>query len=128
MPDSSKLQVLVVDDDPSTQRLFTVVLQSQGCEIAGLADNGADAVALFKESSPGLVLLDVDMPEMNGIDALKEILSVDSAASVVMLTTEKSQSVAGDCILAGAKDYIQKDLGLDGIHVRLSEVLAEINA
>lgn len=128
MSDSSKLQVLVVDDDPSTQRLFTVILQSQGCEIAGTADNGAEGVAQFKKTSPGLVLLDVNMPEMNGVDALKEILTIDSAANVVMLTAINDKAVADDCILAGAKDYIQKDLGLEGVHVRLGEVLAGISA
>ena len=128
MSDAAKLKVLVVDDDPSTQRLFAVILQSLGCEVVGEAENGADGVALFKEKSPGLVLLDLEMPVMNGVDALKEIMAADSNASVVMLTAVDDKGVADDCILAGAKDFVRKNLGLEGIHVRLSEVLAKLTA
>jgi two-component system, chemotaxis family, chemotaxis protein CheY len=127
MTENSKLRVLVVDDDDDVRALFCAILETSDFELAGEASSGEDGVALFKETRPDLVLLDVRMPVMNGVTALKEILKVDAKAAVVMLTNVAGSSVADDCILAGAIDYIRKDRGMEALKSRLSAVAAGLS-
>jgi two-component system, chemotaxis family, chemotaxis protein CheY len=121
-------RVLVVDDDDDVRALFGAILESLDFELAGEANSGEDGVALFKETQPDLVLLDVRMPVMNGVTALREILKIDSNAAVVMLTNVAGSSVADDCILAGAKDYIRKDRGIEALKSRISAVAADLSS
>ncbi|MEE8352026.1 MAG: response regulator [Rhodospirillales bacterium] len=124
MHKGSKPRVLVVDDDESIRALLKVVLGILGCEIAGEAEDGAKGLESYKQIHPDLTLLDISMPNMNGIETLKAILIFDPNAQVLMLTAVKDNIVAEDCILAGAKDYLRKDLGPEDMERRLRE---EIN-
>ena len=126
MPDTSKLQVLVVDDSEDIRKLISFLLESMGCEVVGEAENGMEAVDLFKKKRPDLVLLDILMPAMNGLEVLKRLMKIDRNAAVVMLTAVDNNLVAEDCILAGAKDYLRKDLGPEEMQKRLAEEVAKI--
>jgi two-component system chemotaxis response regulator CheY len=123
----SRPRVLVVDDDDDVRELFGAILESLDFEVVGTANSGESGVALFKETRPDLVLLDIRMPVMNGVTALREILKIDADAAVVMLTNVDGPSVADDCILAGAKDYIRKDRGMEALKSRISAVAADIS-
>lgn len=126
MPDTSKLRVLVVDDSEDIRKLISFLLESMGCEVVGEAENGMEAVDLFKKKRPDLVLLDILMPVMNGLEALKKLVKIDRNVAVVMLTDVANNLVAEDCILVGARDYLRKDLAPEEMKKRLAEEVAKI--
>jgi two-component system, chemotaxis family, chemotaxis protein CheY len=79
-----------------------------GYNVAGEAENGLKAVEKFKEVNPDLVLMDITMPEMDGIQALKEIKKIDGGAKVIMCSAMGQQAMVIESIQAGAKDFIVK--------------------
>ena len=101
-------RVLVVDDSSTVRKIVVQLLKSEAYEICGEAADGNEAVKLFKESSPDVVTLDVNMPEMDGIAALKAILEHNKKARVVMLTSEGEKTTVMQAIEAGAKGYVVK--------------------
>lgn len=101
-------KVLVVDDSSTMRKIVSQQLRAEAYEICGEASNGLKAVEMFKELSPDLVTMDVNMPEMDGIEALKSILEYDKNARVVMLTSEGQKQVVLSAISMGAKGYIVK--------------------
>ena len=126
MNDNSKPSVMIVDDLEEIRSMFGAIVKSLGANIVGEAENGEVALEVFRQHRPDLVLLDIQMPVKNGINTLKEILAEDSAANVVMLTSVSDTMVVDDCIIAGAKDYIRKDLELDVIKQRLESAFAKL--
>ncbi len=104
------LRVLVVDDEVIVRRLVSQVLRSAGYEVVGEAENGRRAVELFKAHRPEIVTLDVEMPLMDGFEALTQILHLDQKALVVMLTNQTEKETVTRIIGAGAKDYIVKPI------------------
>jgi len=94
------------------------------CTIVGEAEDGEQAVALYKQPFPDLVLLNLEMPRMNGIQTLKALLALNARAKIIMCTSVGHQDVVEDCLLAGAVDYIRKDK-MDEIPARLEPYLEE---
>lgn len=116
-------RVLVVDDTKTYRTLISGILRRLGCDIIGEAEDGVQAVEMCKELSPDLIILDIAMPRMDGLAALKEIKSLGGASKIIMCTTIDSVHMVDDCLLAGAEDYIHKDR-LDEIGERLRPYLA----
>lgn len=109
MSDTGKLySVLVVDDSKSLRSLVIQVLTGQKYMIAGEAGTGEEAVAKYKDTNPDVVVLDVNMPGMNGLEALKEIRAMDENARIVMMTTESTKDIIVEAVRNGAKGYIVK--------------------
>ena len=100
--------VLIVDDAAFMRMMIRDILTKNGLEVIGEAEHGAAAVEKFKELKPDIVTMDITMPEMDGITALKEILAVDSTAKVVMCSAMGQQAMVIEAIQAGAKDFIVK--------------------
>ncbi len=84
------------------------ILTKNGYTVAGEAENGLKAVEKYKEVTPDLVLMDITMPEMDGIQALKEIKKNDPAAKIIMCSAMGQQAMVIESIQAGAKDFIVK--------------------
>jgi len=100
--------VLIVDDAAFMRMMIKDILSKNGLDVSGEAENGVQAVEKYKELKPDLVTMDITMPEMDGITALKEILSADGAARVVMCSAMGQQAMVIEAIQAGAKDFIVK--------------------
>ena len=100
--------ILVCDDAAFMRMMIKDILTKNGYNIAGEAENGMVAVDKYKETSPDLVLMDITMPEMDGIQALKKIKESDPNASVIMCSAMGQQAMVIEAIQSGAKDFIVK--------------------
>ncbi len=103
-----KPRVLVVDDAIFMRKMISDILISNGMEVVGEADTGSGAVERYMELKPDLVTMDIIMPEMNGIDAVRKIIEVDSHARIVMCSALGQQALVQDAMAAGAKDFLIK--------------------
>lgn len=117
-----KLRVLIVDDAIFMRKMISDILVENGMEIAGEADTGAKAVQKYAELRPDLVTMDIIMPEMNGIDAVRKIMESDSQAKVVMCSALGQQALVQEAIAAGAKDFLIKPFNA----ARVVEVIAKM--
>jgi len=107
-------KILVVDDAAFMRMRCSKLLTENGYDVVE-AENGLDAIAKYKESKPDAVLLDITMPEMDGLTALKEIRKVDPEAKVAMVTAMGQQSMIMDAIKSGAKDFVVKPFQPDRV-------------
>ena len=101
-------RVLVVDDAAFMRKVLTDTLSKGGHEVVGEAANGMEAVDRFRELRPELTTLDITMPEKDGLTALREILSFDPSAKIVMCSALGQESKVLEAIRAGAKDFVVK--------------------
>lgn len=116
-------KVLIVDDAAFMRMMIKDILVKNGFDVVGEAENGAQAVEKFKETSPDLVTMDITMPEMDGITALKEIKQIDASAKIIMCSAMGQQSMVIDAIQAGAKDFIVKPLQADRVLEAINKTL-----
>jgi two-component system chemotaxis response regulator CheY len=116
-------RILVVDDAAFMRVRATKVLQDNGYEVA-TAENGREAVAKYAEWRPDAVLMDITMPEMNGLEALKEIRALDPTARVAMVTAMGQQAIVMEALKAGAKDFVLKPFQPDRVLAALQKILA----
>ena len=100
--------ILICDDAAFMRMMIKDILTKNGYNIAGEAENGAKAVEKYNELKPDLVLMDITMPEMDGIAALKAIKAADSGANIIMCSAMGQQAMVIESIQAGAKDFIVK--------------------
>ena len=108
-------KVLIVDDAAFMRMMLKDILTKNGYEVVGEAENGAKAVEKYGELKPDLVTMDITMPEMDGISALKNIRSIDSNAKVVMCSAMGQQAMVIEAIQAGARDFIVKPFQADRV-------------
>ena len=101
-------KVLVVDDAAFMRMKLKDILEKNDYIVVAEAENGADAIEKFKAESPDIVTMDITMPEMGGVEALKGIKAIDASAKVVMCSAMGQQSMVMDAIRAGAMDFIVK--------------------
>jgi DNA-binding NarL/FixJ family response regulator len=99
---------LVVDDTNFMRKMASDCLKQFGYEVAGEAGNGKEAVRLFEELRPDVVMMDLTMPEMSGVDALKRILQIDPEAVVLICSASNQQELIFEALEAGAKGYLLK--------------------
>lgn len=117
-----KLRVLVVDDAIFMRRMISDILVENGMEVVGEADTGAKAIERYKELRPDLVTMDIIMPELNGIDAVRKIIEHDAQAKIVMCSALGQQALVQDALAAGAKDFLIKPFNA----ARVVEVIAKV--
>jgi two-component system chemotaxis response regulator CheY len=100
--------ILLVDDAAFMRMMLKDILTKNGYTVIGEAENGAQAIEKFKELRPNLVILDITMPEMDGIQAARGIKAADPNALIVMCSAMGQQSMVVESIQAGARDFIVK--------------------
>src|SRR5687767_6423933 len=101
-------RVLICDDAGFMRSLLKDILNSEGFEVAGEAPDGQVGVQMYQELRPDLVTMDVNMPKLDGREALESILKHDPGARVIMVTTAGQDDVIKRTLLAGARDFIIK--------------------
>ena len=107
--------ILICDDAAFMRMMIKDILVKNGYNIAGEAENGVKAVEKYQETKPDLVLMDITMPEMDGIQALKKIKAIDANASVVMCSAMGQQAMVIESIQSGARDFIVKPFQPDRV-------------
>ncbi|HEX7057174.1 MAG TPA: response regulator [Bacilli bacterium] len=116
-------KVLVVDDATFMRMALKQILLESGFEIVGEAANGQEAVEMYRSLRPDIVTMDITMPDMDGIQALKEIKEIDPSAKIVICSAMGQQGMIIDAIQSGAKDFIVKPFQKDRVIQALKKAL-----
>ncbi|MDU5105264.1 MULTISPECIES: response regulator [unclassified Clostridium] len=116
-------RVLIVDDAAFMRMMIKDILQKNGFEVIGEASNGIEAINLYKKERPDVVTMDITMPDMDGIEAVKEIRSFDASAKIIMCSAMGQQSMVMDAIKSGAKDFIVKPFQADRVLEAIRKVV-----
>ena len=129
MDEKIKPRVLVIDVEESVRIRLKGLLVSLGCEVVGEAKNGQEGVELFKQERPDLVLLDLQLPVMNGTEVLNFIMLEDPDAYVIILTSMSDPTtVIYDDLMAGAQYYLPKHDPPDKIRAALQEQIEKLKS
>ncbi|HLR35749.1 MAG TPA: response regulator [Tissierellales bacterium] len=107
--------ILIVDDTNFMRMMLKDILTKNGFQVIGEAGNGAMAIEKYKELKPTLVIMDITMPEVDGIQAVKEIKKIDEDANIIMSSSMGQQSMVIEAVQAGAKDFIVKPFQADKV-------------
>jgi len=116
-------KILIVDDAAFMRMMIKDILTKNGYEVAGEAENGVVAVNKYGELQPDLVLMDITMPEKDGIQALKEIKAADAGAKVIMCSAMGQQAMVIEAIQSGARDFIVKPFQADRVIEAVKKVV-----
>ncbi|NLP46992.1 MAG: response regulator [Epulopiscium sp.] len=115
--------ILIVDDAAFMRMMIKDILTKNGYDVVGEAENGAKAVEKYTELKPDLVIMDITMPEMDGIEAVKNIKKIKNDANIIMCSAMGQQAMVIEAIQAGAKDFIVKPFQADRVIEAVSKVL-----
>jgi two-component system chemotaxis response regulator CheY len=107
-PEGKPFRVLIADDSTTMRKIISQHLKTEAYEVCGEASNGQEAVDRYKELNPDAVTLDINMPIMSGLEALRAILSHDPDARIIMLTSEGQRETVVDALKIGARGYVVK--------------------
>ncbi len=119
----SDKNILLVDDAAFMRMMLKDILTKNGYNVIGEAENGAQAVEKYKELKPNLVVMDITMPEMDGIQAARAIKGEDSNALIIMCSAMGQQAMVIEAIQAGAKDFIVKPFQPDRVLEAVKKVI-----
>lgn len=116
-------KILIVDDTKFMRVTLSTILKEDNHEIVGEAENGAEAIELFKQMKPDLVTMDITMPVMDGIDSIKGIMEIDSSAKIIVCSSMRQQRIVIKAIELGATDFIVKPFNHDFVLETVNQVL-----
>lgn len=115
--------VMIVDDAAFMRMMVKDILSKNGFNVVGEAENGAVAVEKYMELRPDLVIMDITMPEMDGLQAVREIKKRDAQARIIMCSAMGQQAMVIDAIQSGAKDFIVKPFQADRVVEAVTKAL-----
>jgi len=118
-------KILVVDDEAHVRKFVTLLARSLGRPIVSEAANGEAALQSYGRDKPDLVLLDVNMPRMDGIQTLEALQKMDPGCAVIMLTSLVNRQTVEECLRLGAIGYVRKDLPHQELADQLATIVAE---
>ncbi|HQS58266.1 MAG: response regulator [Gallionellales bacterium 35-53-114] len=105
-----KASVVVVDDDSMMREMLKLILRSESYSVVGEASNGQDAITLCEKLAPNLVLLDINMPKMDGLQALDEIRRASPESMVIMVSADATMDRVSEAVKKGAAGFVVKPL------------------
>lgn len=115
--------ILLVDDAAFMRMMLKDILTKNGYNVVGEAENGLKAMEKYKELKPGLVIMDITMPEMDGIQAARGIKGIDANALIIMCSAMGQQAMVIESIQAGARDFIVKPFQHDRVLEAVQKVI-----
>lgn len=118
-------KILLVDDEAHIRKFVGLLLRKYFNPVIIEAGDGITALALYEREKPDLILLDVNMPHLDGIQTLERLRQTAPEANVVMLTSLTNRQTVEECLRLGALDYIRKDIPKDELGVQLERIVAE---
>ncbi len=121
--ETPKLQVLIVDDDFFARQMTRCDLEQAGYEVVGEAGDGLEAIGLIRALQPDFILMDMDMPRMDGLQATRFIHQYDDRTPIFILSGYSSPDRVEEATLAGARAYLIKPLLLHELEKTLSQVM-----
>ena len=118
-------KVLVVDDEAHIRKYVSLIVKTLGQPTVVEAPNGEEALLAYPREKPDLVLLDVNMPRMDGLQALQALRQLDPECVVVMLTSLVNRQTVEECLRLGARGYLRKDTPRQEIAEQLRQIIAD---
>lgn len=116
-------KILMVDDSRTSRKILRGILEENGHEVIGEAVNGKDGIDKFTELHPDITTMDITMPVMDGLEALKQIMDIDKDAKVVMVTAAGQKTKMVDAVKYGAAEFLAKPFDADQIIEIINKVL-----
>lgn len=117
-------KILIVDDNAFMRRMLKDILENNGFQVVGEAGNGQEAINLYQQLKPDLVTMDITMPDMDGVEAVENILNIDPNARIIMVSAMNQRIFVMKAIQLGAKDYVTKPFQQERILQSIKRVLA----
>ena len=114
--------MVIADDSDGIRMVLRDILEIGKHELVGEATNGIEAVQLFIDTKPEILLLDMAMPKKDGLTAIREIIKINPKAKIIMITATDNQNTIKDCISAGARAYILKPFNFQDVLKTITEV------
>ena len=119
------LNVLIVDDSMIIRKNLSRVVRKIGHNVVGLANSGVQAIEEYQKYKPDLVTMDITMPDMNGIEAVKHIVALDENAKIIMITSHGQEEMVIRAIQSGAMGYLLKPINEDKLIESISKIFPE---
>lgn len=119
----SMARVMVVDDAAFMRMMLRTMLVEGGHEVVGEAANGLEAVQAYMKIKPDIITMDITMPEMDGVEAVREIRKLDAATKIIMCSAMGQKAMVVEAITAGAKDFVVKPFQKDRVIESVNKVL-----
>ncbi|MBE5966249.1 MAG: response regulator [Lachnospiraceae bacterium] len=116
-------RILIVDDSKTSRKILRGILEEEGHEVVGEAVNGKDGIEQFQELHPDITTMDITMPVMDGLEALKLIMEYDNSAKIIMVTAAGQKTKMVDAIKYGAAEFLAKPFEAAQIITILKKVL-----
>ena len=122
-PPTNAIRAVIADDEAFIRQVLLKMLERLGIDVVGVAENGRMALELYKQHRPDIIILDIAMPDMDGLEALRQVLAADPEAKVLMCTSFSSKQYVVEAVKVGAKGYLNKPFDLDKIREKISKIV-----
>jgi len=116
-------KILIADDSDAIRLVLKDILLIGKHEIVAEASDGAEAIILYQQYNPQVLLLDLAMPKKDGLTVVKEIMDYDPNAKIILITASDDQKIIGQCIKSGAKSHISKPFDFNSVLKSITELL-----
>ncbi|MCP1618981.1 LuxR family two component transcriptional regulator [Pseudomonas sp. SLBN-26] len=115
---------LIVDDHPVIRMAVRMLLERNGLEVVGEADNGVDAVQMVRQHEPDVVILDIGIPRLDGLNVISRIRSLGLDSHVLVLTSLPAEGFCQRCLQAGARGFVSKEEDLQNLVIAINSISA----